>query len=245
MFGLLSLAFLAGILSFLAPCTLPVLPAYLAFAATPTRTGTIARTLSFGLGLVIVFTLLGVLAGSFGALISANKDLIARTAGLLFLILGIMVLSGKELPGFQLKADPSRTIIGSFLFGALFAIAWSGCIGPIVGFALVLAAQTQTAAQGGILLATYAIGLIVPLLIVSAFLDKLKGGRFLRLLRGKHVTIAGREYHTTQLITGVMLLVIGTVFLLRIDESLARSPLIGWLFDVEERLASALGITLS
>ncbi len=244
MLALLLLAFLAGVLSFLAPCTLPVLPAYFAFAATPTRIGTIARTLSFGAGLAFVFIALGTLAGSFGALIAANKDVITRTVGVLFLILGGILISGHELPGFQVRAEPKRTLAGAFLFGLLFAVSWSGCIGPIVGSALLLAAQTQTAFQGGLLLAAYALGLLVPLLIISAFLDRLKGGRFLAILRGRTVHLWGRRVHTTQLITGAMLLVVGLVFLMRFDTLLARSPLIGWLFGVEERIAMAFGITL-
>lgn len=242
MLALLLLAFVGGILSFLAPCTLPVLPAYFAFATTPTRVGAIARTLSFGAGLAVVFIALGTLAGSLGALIAANKDAITRTVGALFLILGGIMLTGRELPGFQVRAEPKRTVAGAFLFGLLFAVSWSGCIGPIVGSALLLAAQTQTALQGGLLLAAYALGLLVPLLLISAFLDRLQGGRFLAILRGRTVTLFGRELHSTQLITGVMLLVVGIIFLLRADVLLARSPLIGWLFGVEERLAAALGI---
>jgi len=245
MFGLLVLAFIAGLLTFLAPCTLPVLPAYLAFAAVPDRKRAVLRTLAFGVGIATVFTLLGVLAGSLGSLIGTHKDIIARVAGGLFLIFGTLVLTGRELPGLRIEKNTGRTFTGALVAGIIFAIAWSGCIGPIVGFALVLAAQTQTAALGGVILFMYAVGLITPLLIVSTFLDTLKGGPTLRFLRGREVMIGGRAFHTTQLVTGIMLLIVGLIFLLRIDLLLAESPIIGWLFQVEERIADALGIPLT
>jgi len=242
MLDLILLALIAGVLSFLAPCTLPVLPAYLAFAAAPTRAGTLSRTLAFGTGLLLVFVALGTLAGSLGSLVGTNKNVITRSAGAAFILLGALVLAGRELPGFRSNAAPDRTIAGSFLFGTVFALSWSGCIGPVLGFALLLAAQTQTAIQGGVLLAAYAIGLIAPLLAVSAFLDR--RGRFLRVLRGRNVTIAGREYHTTQLITGAMLVIVGLVFLFRLDAILARSPVIGWIYRLENGIAAAFRIPL-
>jgi cytochrome c-type biogenesis protein len=245
MIGLFLLAFIAGIFTLLAPCTLPLLPAYLALATAPSKTRAVFRTIAFGAGVALVFTLLGVLAGSFGSLIGTHKDVIARVAGALFVVFGVLIIMGRGLPALRIDTRTKSTLGGTFLYGVLFAIAWSGCIGPIVGFALVLAAQTQTAVLGGALLFTYAIGLLVPLIAISATLDKLKGTRALAFLRGKEIMIGGRAYHTTQLVTGALLIIVGIIFLTRADLFLARSPIIGWIFTLEERIADSFNITLS
>jgi cytochrome c-type biogenesis protein len=242
---LIILVFITGILTFLAPCTLPVLPAYLAFSAQQSRTSTLARTTFFGLGVALVFLLLGLLAGTLGYFIGTHKDLIARISGIIFILLAVLVFTGKGIPGFQISAKPSRTLAGSFLFGIIFALSWSGCIGPVLGFVLILAANTHTALGGAALLLVYAAGLLLPLLIVSAFLDKLpRNGKLWRLLRGTIVRIAGHEVQTTNLVTAIMLFVLGMIFLLRLDALLGQSSLINRVFGWEERLAGILNITL-
>jgi cytochrome c-type biogenesis protein len=240
------LVFVAGVLTFLAPCTLPVLPAYLAYSAQPGTTSRLLRTIFFGLGVSICFVLFGVLAGTLGSLVALNKPLLARISGLLLIMLGVSVLAGVGIPGFSIQSNPSRTLGGSFLFGIIFALSWSGCIGPVLGFVLVLAANSQTAAGGALLLLLYSAGLLLPLLVVSALIDRLpKKGRAWTLLRGKVLTIGSWKVHSTELITGLMLITLGIVFALRLDAYLGASPVIEWIYALEERLAAALGITLN
>lgn len=242
MFALL--VFITGMLTFLAPCTLPILPAYLAFSTTPSRTSTLLRTTMFGTGVIIVFIIFGALAGSIGTLLAQHKVWVARASGLLFIALGIAVLSGRSAPGFSIRSRPSRTLLGSFAFGIIFALSWSGCIGPVLGAVLLLAANTS-ASQGAVLLFIYALGLLLPLLAVSVSIDRLpRDGKVWRALKGRMVRIGTWHVHSTQLFTGAMLIILGILFLFGIDKLLSTSPLIGWIFDVEERVAAALGITL-
>ena len=238
------LVFIAGMLTFLAPCTLPILPAYLAFSTAPSKVSTFLRTLLFGVGVTLVFLIFGLLAGSLGSLIAFNKGFISTISGGVFILLGILVLSGKELPGFTIQTDPSRTALGTVLFGIIFALSWSGCIGPVLGFVLTLAVNTQTALSGGILLVVYALGLLTPLLVVSVFFDKLpKDGRIWALLRGRIITIGSWQVQSTQLITGSMLILLGMIFLFRLDAMLAQSPLIEIIFSWEEKLTNLMNAT--
>jgi cytochrome c-type biogenesis protein len=237
--------FIAGILTFLAPCTLPVLPAYLAFSAQQSKTSTLLRTLSFGAGVLLVFLIFGLLAGSLGGLLATYKRQIAIISGIIFIVLGMLVLTGRGIPGITINTQPSRSIPGSFLFGVIFALSWSGCIGPVLGFVLVLAANTQTALSGAALLAVYAIGLLLPLIIVSLWIDKLpRDGKFWRFMKGTVVKVSKWEFQSTELITALMLIVLGVLFIFGVDKLLSTSPLITTIFRVEERIAASLGIIL-
>lgn len=239
------LVFLAGMLTFLAPCTLPVLPAYLAFSSQQTKTSALMRTIMFGVGLSFVFIMLGLFAGTLGAVLAGYKGVIAKASGVLFIILGVLVLMGKGIPGFTINANPSRTILGSMFFGMIFALSWSGCIGPVLGFVLILAANTQTALSGAALLFIYALGLLAPLLLVSVFIDRLpRNGKVWRFMRGRTFKIGKYKVQSTELITAIMLFLLGLIFIFNIDHILASSAFIDKIFDWEEALASRLDITL-
>ena len=239
------LTFIAGLLTFIAPCTLPILPAFLSFTAQPSKSGRILRTLAFGVGLTTVFLIYGLLAGSLGELLAMHKILIARTTGLLLILFGSMLLIGKELPGLRFSQKFSQTGSGALIFGAVFALSWTGCIGPVLGAALVLAANTQTAIQGGLLLVTYAAGLLLPLFVLAFGMDHLpREGKFWKLLRGKMLHIGKWEIHSTVLISGGMLVLLGVIFLFGIDGWLKTSPMIGWIFAIEERIAAWFGTPL-
>ena len=239
------LVFIAGVLTFLAPCTLPILPAYLVFSAQPSKTKTLFKTLAFGIGVGLVFVLFGVLAGSLGTLLALNKWWFAKATGVFLILLGIMILAGKGIPGFTVQSSPSRSLAGSFLFGIIFALSWSGCIGPVLGFVLVLAANTQTAIGGGVLLLIYAFGLLLPLLLVSLFIDKLpRNGRFWRFMKGKVLTIGSWKIQSTELITATMFILLGIIFLFGIDKLLATSSIISDIFAFEENLAKTFNIPL-
>jgi cytochrome c-type biogenesis protein len=239
------LVFIAGLLTFLAPCTLPVLPAYLAHTFQSGTASRFWRTLAFALGVMFTFLIFGIFAGSIGNALAEYKAIIAIASGILFILLGTFLLLGKELPGIQLNVTPKSTILGTFLFGVVFSLSWSGCIGPILGMVLVLAANTQTAITGGILLVVYALGLLTPLLLLSAYLDRVpKNGKLWRILRGRPLRFGTWEVHSTTFITGVMLLILGIAFIFRIDKLLTTSPIINYIFTAQESVAALLGISL-
>ena len=239
------LVFIAGVLTFLAPCTLPILPAYLSFSNRPSKVSTTLRTCMFGLGLMLIFLLFGLLAGSIGKLLVDYKRIVALLSGVLFIVLGIFTLLGKSIPGFSINIQPAKTLWGSFVFGVIFSLSWSGCIGPVLGFVLVLAANTQTAFIGGLLLLVYALGLLLPLLIVSVFIDRLPhNGKVWKMLKGRIINVGGWHVQSTELITGIMLILLGIIFITGLDAILNTSSFIGTIFLWEEQIANALNITV-
>lgn len=174
-------AFVAGVLMFLAPCTLPIVPGYLAFiAGVPAgqegsnRRRILVNAFAFVLGFSAVFILLGTFAAAIGAVLGPWRDTIAQAAGLIIILFGLTMLGVFNIPllsGERRIRLPKWLALGyphsSLLIGALFALGWSPCIGPILGTILFLASASATAAQGAILLAVFSLGLAVPFMICA------------------------------------------------------------------------------
>lgn len=182
------LAFMGGLLSFLSPCTLPVLTAYFAFAFQSDQQKIAANTLAFMLGLATTFSLLGAVGFAIGRALVQTQGLIMLIGGAAILIFGVMSLLGRGFGGATGLATQTRSpgMRGSYLFGLTFAVGWSACVGPILGVILTLAFQTQTVWQGMMLLFIYTLGLGLPLLIVSTFFGRMsRQSAFWRVLRGK------------------------------------------------------------
>ncbi|HVV15509.1 MAG TPA: cytochrome c biogenesis protein CcdA [Candidatus Paceibacterota bacterium] len=176
---LLPAAFLAGVLMFLAPCTLPIVPGYLAFIAGG-RGRVVRNAIAFVLGFSVVFILLGTFAGFFGEFLAPWKDLLGRLAGAVIILFGLTMLGLLRVPGLGGEHHirlPKFLAVGhpqsSFLIGALFALGWSPCIGPILGTVLLIASTSSTAAVGALLLAAFSLGLGIPFLLTAIFLEKL------------------------------------------------------------------------
>ncbi len=210
------LAFAAGILSFLSPCCLPVLSAYFAQGATAGKGRVLRNTLFFLLGLAVVFSLYGMGATLVGGLLRGQRLLLTRAAGAAIIVLGIMELSGRGFSGPHLHTrHTERTTLGSLLFGAVFALGWSACIGPILASLLLLSATTGTVIKGSTLLFIYALGLGLPLIIISFFFDRIHSGRLWKALKGTTLsfTLFGHRItvHTTSLLSGTILLVLGVL----------------------------------
>lgn len=184
---LATLSFAAGLLSFVSPCTLPVLTAYFAFAFQSSRSQIAANTLSFMLGLATMFSLLGAAGFVVGQLIIQNQRLILLLGGALVLAFGVMSLLGRGFGGFKESSQGhSTTLGGSYLFGLTFAVGWSSCLGPILGSVLTLAAQTTSVWRGMMLLFIYTMGLGLPLIVVSTFFGRMsRKSLFWRVLKGK------------------------------------------------------------
>ena len=198
------LAFAGGILSFVSPCTLPVLTAYFAFAFQSDRSRIASNTLAFMLGLATTFSLFGAVGFAVGRVLLQNQQIILLVGGTAVMVFGVMSLLGGGFGGMsQIGADgggPSPTMKGSYLFGLSFAVGWSSCVGPILGSVLTLAAQTTSVWRGMMLLFIYTIGLGLPLLIVSTFFGRTsRKSLFWRILRGK-----GWEWDTHMMVVGVV-----------------------------------------
>ncbi len=210
------LAFIAGVFSFLSPCTLPILPAYFAVTAQSDRTRMGLMSLAFFFGLASLFVAMGASASALGQVLRDYMFQITQVGGGIVGIFGVMTLFGKGFSGATFQGKPTSTFIGYFLFGATFALGWTPCVGPILSSILMLAASEKTISQGMTLLFFYAVGLGLPLIIVATVCGNLpKDGLFWTLLRGKgwDLTIGGKTFflHTTNLFSGILLIALGIV----------------------------------
>lgn len=212
-------AFIAGLLSFLSPCVLPLIPSYITYitglsfadlqAEHPShiiRQKTIFHSLCFIAGFTAVFVLLGASATYIGSFLSENASIIRKIGGVLLVLLGIHVtglLPLRFLLGekrVSIKHKPAG-YVGSFLVGIAFAAGWTPCIGPILAGILAVAATAESINQGILLLLLYSLGLGVPF-----FLSALAMHRFLAVFNRFKKYI-----HFFEVITGIFLVVIGVL----------------------------------
>ena len=182
----LLVAFGAGLLSFLSPCVLPLVPVYLASLAGAEifeskvprfRLPIFLHSLSFVIGFSVVFIFLGAAAGLVGFAVSAYTVVIRRVAGSLLIAFGLFMLAAQKVPwlSYEKRLNPSLgSTIGyrrSFLTGSIFSLAWAPCVDPVLGGILVLAGASETAWQGARLLSIYSLGLGLPFLIMGVAFD--------------------------------------------------------------------------
>jgi cytochrome c-type biogenesis protein len=230
-------AFLAGVFSFLSPCTLPILPAYFAFTFQARRERVVLMTIMFFLGLATTIVLLGATATAisqffFHGLSETGRpveiklgfttlrlisvlDLVQLVGGLLIVVFGVLSILGRGFTGLRLLDRPSAGAAGSYLYGATFAFGWTACVGPIYGALLtLLTTQGIAVVQGGILAFVYALGLGMPLIIVASFFSRLgAGSRFWKIVRGRGFSVnlgfTTLYLHTTSVLSGAMLVIVG------------------------------------
>ncbi len=199
-------AAIAGLVSFLSPCVLPLIPGYISFIsgaslkelqAGPDRTVTrraVVRSLWFVLGFTIVFVALGASATALGALLLQRLSALRVVAGAVIVLLGLHLIGILKIPFLQyekrleVKSRPI-TAVGAVVVGMAFGFGWTPCIGPILAGILALAATQETVGQGMILLAVYSMGLGVPFLLTSMGVERFLrfSARFRRCLRGVEV----------------------------------------------------------
>jgi cytochrome c-type biogenesis protein len=225
------LAFVAGMLGFVSPCTLPLLPAYFAVTFQSDRKRVLVMTLAFMGGLAATFAVFGALAGILGQALGqlglSRYDL-GRIGGLLVLVFGVMSLVGKGFSGFQSATKREASLWGSFVFGATFGVGFTSCTGPVLGAITTLAVNANFAFMGGqtaqlapilgsmFLLTIFAMGLGVPLIVVSTFFGRSdRNSRFWRIMRGKgwQVTLFGRSFflHSANAISGLLFVILGVL----------------------------------
>jgi cytochrome c-type biogenesis protein len=217
--ALIPAAFLSGLLSFISPCSLPILPAYFAYTFKSSQKNIVLMTITFFLGLATTMTLAGASVTAVGGVLSQNIGVLSFIGGLLIVVFGVLSIFGKGAAGVQFQDSPARTLGGSFIYGATFAIGWTACIGPILGAILTLLATQGTGIlQGALLSFVYSLGLGLPLIVISAFFSKLgHGSRFWNFIRGRMITlhILGQnlEFHSTGLISGLLLIIMGILLM--------------------------------
>jgi len=238
------LAFIAGVFSFLSPCTLPILPAYFAVTAQADRARLSLMSLAFFIGLATLFVLMGASASFLGQVLRDYMFSLATIGGIMVTVFGVMTLFGKGFSGANFQGKPGSTFFGFFLFGAAFALGWTPCVGPILSGILILAASDKTVIQGMTLLFSYALGLGLPLILIATFCGKLsKNSLFWRILRGKEwaLNIGGKTFflHTTNLFSGLLLIALGIALAmgyLTYINSLIPIELQLWFSNLEEKV---------
>ena len=176
-------AFGAGLASFLSPCVLPLVPIYLASLAGPeildsktdlSRISIFLHSLCFVLGFSLAFTIMGTLVGLADIIINPSSPLVRTISGSLLLIFGLFMLVAFKIPWLNYEKHLSLPLgkttgyLRSLLIGGVFALAWTPCIGPILGGVLTLAMNSESVYQGAYLLAIYSLGLGIPFLITGA-----------------------------------------------------------------------------
>ena len=184
------IALMAGVLSFLSPCVLPIVPPYLAYmggiSMTEMRGDTTARrrvilpAVFFVMGLSTVFLLLGFTASAFGAFFLQNQVLFSQISGGVVLIFGLHFLGLFRIPMLDREArldagDRGGSAFGAYVLGLAFAFGWTPCIGPQLGAILSLAAQEGSVQRGTMLLGVYALGLGLPFLFAALFVERSLG----------------------------------------------------------------------
>lgn len=235
--GGLVAAVVAGVVSFLSPCVLPLVPGYLSFlagtsvsrgAGTGRGASSLVTAALFVLGFTVVFVALGSTASLAGALLSPYRALLGRLAGALIVMFGVIMLGVVRAPWLygEARIDPARArALGRFAapaVGAAFAFGWTPCVGPVLGSILVLAGSSAGVARGAELLLAYSVGLGVPFLLVALLLDRLCG--VLHWLE--------RHALAVQRVAGVLLIAFGLAM------TFGELPLVvGWIGHLVPQLA--------
>lgn len=175
--------FAEGLLAFVSPCMLPMLPVYLMYLAAETEHGkraSVVNTAGFVAGFTLLFMALGATATAIGSALDAHRLLLQRASGVVILLFGLHFLGLFKI-GFldvEKKLEVSvkrRGFFGAMLFGAAFSLGWTPCLGPFLGSALMLAGARETAAEGVFFLFVFSMGLGVPYILAALFFTRIKG----------------------------------------------------------------------
>lgn len=214
------ISFLEGIITFISPCLLPMLPVYISyFAGGGQRTAgkTLKGSLGFVAGFSLVFVLMGALAGTVGSFLREYQTAVNILSGLIVIFFGLNFLGIFKLPLFQggnfrVKTD-DMGFFSALVFGVIFSVGWTPCVGAFLGSALMLASQQGHALEGTLMLLAYSIGLGVPFVLSAVLIDYLKGA----------FDWIKRNYGIINTVSGVLLILIGV---------LMATGTMGWLLGV-------------
>ncbi len=206
-------AFLAGIVSFTSPCGFVLLPTFFSYAFKEKKKA-LAMTSFFSVGLLVGFVVVGVIAGLLGNFFNGYKTIFSILAGLLMILLGILSFLNKSF-GFNLKVGEKKSAVSLILFGFLFAFAWTPCTFTVLSGILLLASLSGSLIKAALMLLSFGLGVVVPLLFFSYFSDKidlaskLQGKvREFRVFNHKVIT------NTYNIVAGLILIILGVLIVL-------------------------------
>ena len=203
----LPLLFLEGLLAFVSPCMLPMLPVYLMYLAAETEQGkraSVVNTVCFVAGFTLVFMALGATATALGSLMQAHRLFLQRASGVIIALFGLHFMGVFKIgfldfeKKFELRSGRGG-LLGALLFGAAFSLGWTPCLGPFLGSALMMAGNGKTVAQGVFYLFVFSMGLGLPYIAAALFFTNIKG--VFQWLRKRGATI--------KMVSGVLLALMG------------------------------------
>ena len=205
------ISFLEGIVTFLSPCLLPMLPVYISYFAGNNREGGMGRTLrnalGFVLGFTIVFIALGALAGTLGGLLQAHQTAVNLVTGAVVVLFGLYFLGVfrlnflKGMKGFQRQKDLG--FFSTMLFGIVFSVSWTPCVGAFLGSALMLASQQGETMTGILMLLAYSLGLGIPFVVSALLIDRLKAA----------FDWIKRHYRAINMVCGALFIAVGILMM--------------------------------
>ena len=201
------ISFLEGIITFVSPCLLPMLPVYVSYFAGGEEKGSkrvIKNAVGFILGFTLVFVALGALAGTLGRLLVEYRALVNIVTGLVVIFFGLHFLGVFKLDIFKgIKGAKTENLgfFSSLLFGVVFSVGGTPCVGAFLGSALMLAASRGHVLEGVCMLLCYSLGLGIPFFIRALLIDKLKGA----------FSFVKRHYNVINTVSGILLIVVGVL----------------------------------
>lgn len=204
------IAFLEGIITFISPCILPMLPLYISYFANGenSKRKTLFNAVGFVLGFTVIFVLLGAFAGGVGSLLKKYETIVNLITGGIVVVLGLN-FCGLIKIGFLNSTKKLQVQIQnihfatSVLFGMIFAIGYTPCVGAFLGSALMMASQEGTMTAGVLMLVIYSAGLGIPFIISALLLDRLKGT----------FQVIKEHYRVVNIVSGIFLIVMGVLMM--------------------------------
>jgi len=198
--------FLEGIITFISPCMLPMLPIYISYFAggTNKKNKALINSLAFVFGFTVVFVALGAFAGTFGRFLVNYGRIVNITAGAVIILFGLNYLEVLNIPFLKntkkVEYEPKDPgLLSSFVFGVIFSIGWTPCVGTFLGSALMMAASSQNSTKGIIMLLLYSAGLGIPFVLSAVLLEKFKSV----------FDFIKRNYKIVNIISGLLLVIVG------------------------------------
>ena len=200
------ISFLEGIITFISPCLLPMLPIYISYFAgggERSTKKTLTGAIGFVVGFTVVFTLMGVLAGTVGSFLKEHQTAVNIISGIVVIFFGLNFLGVFKLNlfrGSNRSVDTSNMgFFSAVLFGMIFSLGWTPCVGAFLGSALMLASQQGSVLVGTLMLLAYSLGLGVPFILSAVLIDKLKSA----------FDWIKRNYKVINIVSGSLLILIG------------------------------------
>lgn len=204
------LSFLEGIITFISPCMLPMLPIYISYFAggkENTRRAFL-NSIAFVLGFSVVFVSLGAFAGTFGKLLIRYSQTVNIISGAIVIIFGLLYLGVLKISVFdqvkRINYNPGTPgFFSSVLFGIIFSIGWTPCVGAFLGSALMMAASSQDSIKGILMLLSFSLGLGIPFVFSALILDRLKNV----------FDFIKKHYKAVNMVSGILLIIIGILMM--------------------------------